>query len=221
MTATVLPAPTAALSPPTLQTPTLQTPGPLRSGALRTLDRPAEWFAQLRAVQLLHDIDPERGTLDLTPPYQRRELWSVHQQRLLMKRFLLGLPIPAVLLNDRAGARFTYPDGRTDRRHAVLSGHPLICASLAWFDGRLEVPATWFCPDHIRNTVHTPDGRYVTHDLLSPTGRRVVSRAMRFSVCVVQLPTPAEEAAMSPLVNPTGTATRGPDRGDGYPTTSG
>src|SRR5690349_8384458 len=100
-----------------------------------------------------------RGDLDLDPPYQRGKMWSTAQQVGLVKSWLLGLPIPALVLNDRTLWPETSLRLARGRLHvAVIDGKQRLLAAVAWFTGELAVPASWFPDDEVTRTEDTDDG---------------------------------------------------------------
>lgn len=106
------------------------------------------------------------GTLDLNPPYQRGEAWTEDQQVALIRSFLMGVPIPALVMNERTWA---FKHGGEEPLYAMIDGQQRIKAAARWFDGDLAVPASWFPAEDVLATVDTPDGAYVTYnDLCKP-----------------------------------------------------
>jgi hypothetical protein len=179
---------------------TLQTTHDLIHRSMSASQRQCDWFAMLLRENDEHD-DPLRGGLDLNPPYQRGSVWTTDQQRLLMKSFLLGVPVPALIVNDRHQAGFRQPDGSEDWRYAVVDGRQRIEAVIGWLSGRLDIPASWLPADHVVSTVETDDGPYVFRSGLSEAERRRVSTRMLVPVCTAHLTSLADEAAVYLLVN--------------------
>lgn len=184
---------------------TLQTAGPLEHLSLSHGTRVADAFAGWRADNA-EATDPLRGGLELNAPYQRGEVWTVDQQRLLIKSFLLGAPVPAVIVNNRMDAGFRHPDGREDWRFAVVDGKQRVTAVLAWLDGELAIPASWLPAERVERTVGTGDGPYVTRSGLTTAGDRLLRSRMQLPVAEAHLPSLREEAELFLLVNRGGTA---------------
>ena len=70
-------------------------------------------LTRLRLSQTSRPLDVVRfwekeGVLLLSPPYQRGIVWGETRQRNLIKSILLGIPIPSIIINDRAAA--SWPD---------------------------------------------------------------------------------------------------------------
>jgi hypothetical protein len=164
---------------------TRQTRQPIGRALLNTFNR--------RAVDLVDQM--HRGQIDLNPPYQRGPVWTEDQQVALVRSLLAGLPIPTLIFNQR-------PTGPV--LTAVIDGKQRLIATLAWFDGELAVPASWFAPDMVASTVETDDGPYVTFDGLTEHGQASASRAM-LPVGEATFLTVREEAEVYLLVNGAGT----------------
>jgi len=89
----------------------------------------------LEVICYWHD---EKGML-LSPPYQRGDVWGPVRQRNLIRSILLGVPIPAIIINDRASAGWDEMISC-----AVIDGKQRITAILVFLQGNLGVPAEWF-----------------------------------------------------------------------------
>ena len=122
--------------------------------------------------------------LELHAPYQRGSVWTVQQRQLLIKSFLLGVPVPTVIVNDRYSAGFVGEDGVADVRYAVVDGKQRVETILAWFADELAVPASWFPRDHLEGVVETDGVRLRTGALVpaSRSGACDVGDAVHLSV---------------------------------------
>ena len=114
--------------------------------------------------------------MDLNPPYQRGTVCR-DQRIALVKSWIMGVPVPAVTLNDRDTPRWAaemgplaYSDDA--RTWAVVDGKQRIETAVAWFAGTLAVPTSWFPADQIVTATGTADGPYVTYPGLSLPGQR-------------------------------------------------
>lgn len=176
----------------TLQKPeTQQTDSPIRHMSLQAYGRSAREMARL-----LHD---QQITVDA--PYQRPSVWTQEQRMNLVRSWLSGLPIPAIILAQRdRGADGSGPD------YAAVDGKQRLEAATDWFFGDLAVPASWFQRDHIENTVNTDDGPYVAYSGLTLIGQRLMSNRAQLPTLEVGVVGLEEEAAMFDLVNTSGTA---------------
>jgi uncharacterized protein with ParB-like and HNH nuclease domain len=81
----------------------------------------------------------DAGEMVLDAPYQRGHVWGETRQRNLIKSLILGIPIPSIIINDRAGAGW-------DMEHScvVIDGKQRITAMLKFFDNELKVHGEWF-----------------------------------------------------------------------------
>ncbi len=120
----------------------------------------------------------EDGLMTLDAPYQRGSVWSVNQRIALVQSWLSGTPIPSIIVNDRANGRWAaanggrHPGQTGEPVYAVIDGKQRIETALAWFGGRLAVPATWFPIADVNKAVVTADGLYVRYSGLSEGARR-------------------------------------------------
>jgi hypothetical protein len=143
----------------------------------------------------------------LDPPYQRASVWTVAQQRLLMRSFLTRLPVPAVVINDRFQSKAFIDAGREDWRTALVDGRQRVEAILAWVDGELTLPADWFGPEYVDETTTDVDGtRMVSSRGLTVPGARLVGSRIMLPVAQAAVATVEEEAAIYLMLNTGGTA---------------
>ncbi len=123
----------------------------------------------------------EDGLMTLDAPYQRGSVWSVSQRIALVRSWLSGTPIPSIIVNDRANGRWAaanggrHPGMTGEPVYAVIDGKQRLETALAWFGGRLAVPATWFPLDDVNHAVVTADGLYVRYTGLSDGMQRHMS----------------------------------------------
>ncbi len=151
-----------------------------------------------RLIDLANQV--ANGDLDLDAPYQRGHVWDVGRQRNLFRSGLQGIPIPAVIINDRSG----WPElqNRVDLPwDSCIDGKQRITAMKAWVDGELALPATWFESRMLDCPASTPN---VTVNDLSLTGRRYIESRMMIGVARSNVPTVEEEAEIYLLVNASG-----------------
>lgn len=93
-----------------------------------------EWYKNAQKSLVVESSDAtldtivsriDRGSLDISPKFQRRERWSNAKQSSLIESLLMNLPIPPIYLaqNDASG-KFTVIDGkqRLTAINAFLSG---------------------------------------------------------------------------------------------------
>src|SRR5262245_25385378 len=112
---------------------TRQTSAPLKHTSLQASNRSAREIAGSMV---------EAGWLDLNAPYQRASVWSEDQRIALVRSWLLGLPVPAVLFNSRATTAWTAENGTDVMEtgqglYGVVDGKQRIETAIAWFNGDL------------------------------------------------------------------------------------
>ena len=185
------------------QTESLQSSGPLERRPMAATSRAASWLHHL--AQGVAGEDPLKGGLDIDQPYQRGDVWTEDQRRMFIKSLLLGIPVPAIIVNDRFGAKYRDPLGRADWRYAVIDGKQRTITLLRWFGGDLAVPASWFHKEHVAETVDTADGPYVTFTGLTDVGQRCCNNDFIIPIAEGQFPTMEDEAHIFTLVNRAGT----------------
>ncbi|WP_159602454.1 DUF262 domain-containing protein [Agromyces humi] len=172
---------------------TLQTEAPIRHLSMQGEQR--------RAIAYVEDV--QSNYLDVTPEYQRPPTWSIDQRRLLVKSWLMGLPVPAVIINVRRDwPGITVNDPWT----ALVDGKQRVETALAWFEGDLAVPASWFEPGDVEQTEETEDGSYVRFAGLALRAQRLVQNRAMLPTIEVRVGSVEEEAEMFLLVNTGGTA---------------
>lgn len=164
--------------------------------------------AENQRAQGLADMVTDMGWLDLNPPYQRASVWTEDQRIALVRSWLTGVPVPAVILNDRTSRAFARTHGDPGDKFLVcVDGKQRIETAIAWFTGALAVPASWFEPERITDGAgqDTADGRYVTFTDLTPAGQRLMSNRAALPSVRAQVGSIAEEADLYLLVNGGGT----------------
>ena len=175
-----------------IMTDTLQTSAPLQNLHVDTYTRAVH--------ELISNVD--EGRLDVEPPYQRPSVWSELQRRLLIKSFLVGLPVPALIINARWALRF---DGDQGFNYALIDGKQRLETLLAWFHGELTIPASWIAAEDIETTVDTDDGAYIAYTGLAKVAANHMRMRWTLPTVEAKLTSIAEEAAMYGVVNTGGT----------------
>ena len=159
----------------------------------------------LSARALYHMAVAEPPELDLDPPYQRGDVWTVEQQRNLIKSFISRIPIPAIILNDRNSARFRGFDDELDTRYGVIDGKQRIIAIVKWFSGELDVPANWFTEDMLPPNLEVTDDTQITYTQLSRPGQMICATGFTIAVAEGRMTEMSQEAEVFSLVNRAGT----------------
>ena len=136
-----------------------------------------------RPLDVLHHWSKER-TLELSPPYQRGEVWGKIRQRNLIRSIVFGIPIPSIIINDRFSAGW-----ENDESIAVIDGKQRITSILRLLDNRLQIPGEWF----------GMKGMVYYSELPLPQQRGLKQRPIQF--CEGQLKTMEDEQELFELVN--------------------
>ncbi len=164
--------------------------------------------ASNRTAQDLVRSHQDNGYLLIDTPYQRGSVWTEDQRIALVRSWLLGVPIPALILNDRMAVTWQrahpHEDG-TGPAYAVIDGKPRLETAIAWFGGRLAVPASWFDSADVEVVEDTDDGPYVRYPGLSVVRRRFFGNQAMLPCATAQLATVEQEAEVYLLVNGGGT----------------
>ena len=176
---------------------TRQTPEPIEHMSLNASNRLADELARYYAEG--------RITGDL--PYQRGSVWTYDQRVALIKSWLSGTPIPAVVINDRTSTVWEDGHGPSGRkaRWALIDGKQRLETAVAWFTGDLPVPASWFPPDRIAVTEDTEDGPYVRFTGLTETGQRLFENKALLPTATASVASVEAEAEIYQRVNGGGT----------------
>lgn len=178
---------------------TRQTNAPIQSFESQSSARSAREIARI--------FEEDDG--DLSPEYQRGSVWNEDQRINLVRSWLMEVPIPSIIINDRLFG--PWPNGGPDGTpmggysYAVIDGKQRIETAMAWFSGNLAVPASWFPAEVVEETTDTNDGPYVYYTGLTRPERR--HQALRFQLPTVEarVSTVKEEANLYLLVNGEGT----------------
>ena len=179
---------------------TFQTTAPMRRLNLSASNR--------SAGEVVH-THLQGGWLDMNPPYQRGEVWTNAQAIGLIRSLAIGLPIPALVLNDRntpawRDANGALP-GRDEPTYGVVDGKQRITTLNRWYTSDLAVPASWFPSEDAVTTTDTTDGPYVTYDGLTAPCQRDMRFNWTIPMVESKVGTIAEEADIYLLLNGAGT----------------
>ncbi|MGW5817246.1 DUF262 domain-containing protein [Streptomyces noursei] len=147
-----------------------------------------------------------KGEVELSPPYQRGEMWSVSQKIALVESWLRGNPTGVIVMSDRSNDAWAQVHGDVYESGAavwaVVDGKQRLLAAREWFGGRFAIPASWLAPAWVERCVETEDGPYVRFTDLTEVGRLKIA-----ALCVVDVSmlhsasSVAHEAAVFVLVN--------------------
>lgn len=145
------------------------------------------------------------GELLLDPPYQRGDVWTTEQRVNLVRSLLLGVPVAALVLNQR-GANTAWRRNEGDPGdvwYACIDGKQRITTMAMWWAGELSIPADWLeqrmlSDGHCLSMVCVRD--------LSDVGRRFMDNRCIIPVAEARLSSLVEEAEVYGLINSAGTA---------------
>ena len=147
--------------------------------------------------------DNRRDRFIMNQPYQRGSVWDETRRRNLIKSLLLGLPIGAIVTNDRGYQADNAPDT------AIIDGKQRVEALWAFVDSELPIPAGWLDARFVEATEpmnfegHTVDGvRF--RDTSLPFQRKFTNCPI--SALEAQLPGERDEAEVFVLINAGGIA---------------
>ena len=152
-------------------------------------------------ADLVHAMDT--GDLDLDPPYQRGDVWTVQQRVNLIKSILLGVPIAAVVISNRGdNGWWTGKVNANDPYYACIDGKQRL-TSVSWFmKSDFLVPAWWFDGRWLEPTGY----EHVAYKELTQAGQRFFRNQAILPVAEAKLRDMAEEAEVYDLINSAGTA---------------
>lgn len=125
----------------------------------------------------------KEGYLNLSPPYQRGDVWGSIRRQNLIKSILLGVPIPSIIINDRFSANW-------GEEMAVIDGKQRITTILMLMDDELKIPGEW---------VGQEKDLIKFSDLPKPEQRGF--RSLPLQTCEGQLKSIEEEKEIFELIN--------------------
>jgi hypothetical protein len=147
------------------------------------------------------------GDIDLSPSYQRGDVWTEAQRVNLIKSILMGIPIAALVINKRgdnaAWESTSGPVEAGDPYYACIDGKQRLTTGLMWMRSEFAVPRHWFDDGWVDSDA---PGAAVYFDDLSPAGRRFFRNVAILPVAEAKLRDVAEEAEVYDLINSAGTA---------------
>lgn len=166
------------------------------------------------SVRLVHELldDSTEGPLDASVgapygAYRRSDVWDFDQQQLLVQSWLLGVPVPGIVVNDRRSADWQVNWGARPAAppRGVVDGVQRLSAGWAWLQGNLGVPCDWFDASEVARTRELYDGTpVVTLTGLTAAAQERVRALLLLPVTTVRLPSLAAEAEMSVVLNELG-----------------
>jgi hypothetical protein len=110
--------------------------GILRKYRVSTTARPIEFFL---------DGDAGDPRFDMGQPYQRGVVWGAKRRQNLIKSILMGVPVPAIVINNRLSAGFSHPGYSQDRNwmYAVVDGKQRVTTVRGFVNNEFRIPHEW------------------------------------------------------------------------------
>lgn len=180
-----------------MTTATRQTSAPLAYRSMQASNRSAREVARI--------FSSEDG--DINPEYQRGSVWTEDQRIALVRSWLMGVPIPSIVINDRIFGEWPSdsngPIGYF--AYSAIDGKQRIETAIAWFGGKFGVPASWFDPAVVETTEETEDGPYVRYTGLTLSEQRHQGATFSLPTVEARAATLEEEAELYLLLNGAGT----------------
>lgn len=146
-----------------------------------------------RSLDFFLDRDPEEPRFDMDQPYQRGVVWGLKRKQNLIKSLLMGIPIPAIVINDRFGAKFSHPGYDRDRNwmYAIVDGKQRVSTIQSFVNNEFSIPAEWIEDNAV--------GDIYYKDLTVPMQRNFRNHAI--PVAKGQFTTLAQEQELFDLIN--------------------
>jgi len=178
---------------------TLQTTEPLVELRTQSTARALSWFEHL--------AEGGESELDVDQPYQRDDVWDDNRRRLLIRSLIQGVPIGAIVVNNRFAAGFhepaygpVRPAANRNWAVAIIDGKQRFTTFVRWLRSELTIPASWFPASEILRPEDGVDGPHVRlSGLVIPQGRRF--RSTPVSVVEATVRTLADERTIFDLIN--------------------
>lgn len=166
----------------------------LKSYHTEPVARPVYFF-----LQEMWDKDSS-VMFDMTQPYQRGDVWGLKRRQNLLKSLLSGVPIPAVIVNDRFRASFQAPGYDKDRNwaYAIVDGKQRVTTLQMFARDEFGVPADWW---ETSDVDHVADDGLVYWSGLSKAGQGYFTRSCRLPTNEGRFTTLEEEQELFDLIN--------------------
>ena len=92
-----------------------------------------------------------KGRLDIEPPWQRKDVWSLKKKRELIKSLILGIPLPSIILHNKQG------------RMSIIDGKQRLTAIMQFLQNEWKLPNYPTTPDSplydCRGVFYSRDGK--------------------------------------------------------------
>jgi hypothetical protein len=145
------------------------------------------------------------GDLLVDTPYQRGDVWTEDQRRNLIKSLIMGIPIPAIILNARHHVHeWREADPEALIGWSCIDGKQRLTALVDWLEGKLAIPVEWLDTKLITGENSVVPGSLVYFHGLTPAGQRYMTR-WTIPLAEATLPTLDDEIDVYMLINRAGT----------------
>lgn len=149
------------------------------------------------------------GELSVQTPYQRDSVWTVDQRVDMIKSWLTGVPLPAVILNERTSQDWKDASGEVPAGEpvsVVIDGRQRLETAVMWFTNKLAVPREWFAAEDLHPRVGANIEAVYWANLSESTQRNLSLGVCMLPVAYASAATVQEEAEVYLLVNSAGTS---------------
>ncbi len=150
------------------------------------------------------------GELSVDTAYQRQSVWTDAQRVAMVKSWLTGVPLPALILNNRNTLAWKRANGEVPAGQpvsVVIDGRQRLETAALWFGGKLAVPREWFEDDEVSPSADVLDPHSVRYtDLVESLQRHLALLICLLPVAEANVATVQEEAEVYLLVNSAGTS---------------
>lgn len=164
---------------------------------------PEIWMQPLaRPISEFLRDDSDYFKLVVDPPYQRGDVWTVEQRRMMIQSLLMGIPLNAIYLNVR---------GNDGPEVYVVDGRQRITTLRMFVNDEFSIPADWL-PAADRKVDLAIDNELVWSEIELPRQRKIKMQAI--ATYETRLATEEEEAELFQLLNFAGTDHVRPDDTD-------
>lgn len=159
------------------------TPDPLPEVRLSPLAYTAGHWLPRPATGPFEENDP----FDLSAPYQRGSVWSNEQRRSLIRSFIMGVPVGAVIISTLPSREAT----ASGYHWRIVDGKQRVETMRAFVAGQVPTPGWWWREDDCEHR----DWSHVVYADLTVRGQRSVD--MRWSLPALQADLMVEWLGMS------------------------